>query len=593
MPVRVASTLRLESIKSRIIVLALLATVIPYVGMAWFTYAQNKSAITIEVEEELRTLSSQAAREADIWMRQRIYDLGVFANSSAVVGNVRIATDSTEAADGARGLVRDYLESVRQRVRGYDELRIVDTLSQVVASSGDDTVDPTLPEGWLAAHQDNRPALGEPYRSASFRSDLISVGVPIRSPTGQLLGGFFATLNLEAMGTVLGAYSPGETGSLYVVTRASKRVFGSQGTAGSTDTTSMDAAARARIVEQLMAEGSPALTYVGDSGSEVTGAARSVGDLGWSVVAEVPASEPYQRIVRLRNLTLFGVSAMLLVVGLVAYRVGHLIVRPLDRLMEGAAGVARGDLAVDLPVMGRGEVGVLTEVFNHMVARLRSTREQLEQLLVTDGLTGLFNRRHLMTLLADEMHRCHRNERPFSILMIDVDHFKKFNDTYGHLAGDEALTTVASVLTDCTRQVDRVARYGVDHGGFGVDGLHAPGRPRCPLRGGRVRGAPSEHGASTEKVGKVKASVTVSTGVAELPAHSEDPGELMAAADAALYKAKRGGRDRIVSAVTPETASTPRKTGAERRAKASTPKEKAKARTAKKASPRKKAGTPK
>ena len=430
---RLASALRLESIKSRIIVLALLATVIPYAGMAWFTYAQNKSAITIEIEEQLRTLSSQAAREADIWMRQRIYDLGVFANSSAIIGNVRVATSPDEAAEEARGHVRDYLESVRQRVRGYDELRIVDTLSQVVASSGDDTIDPTLPEGWLDQLHEDRPALGEPYRSTAFPRDLISVGVPIRSPSGELLGGFFATLNLQAMGTVLGAYSPGETGSLYVVTRGGERVFGSQGTEGFPDTTSMDAASRGRVVEQLMAEGSPILTYVGDSRAEVTGAARSVGDLGWSVVAEIPASEPYQRIVRLRNLTLFGVSAMLLVVGLVAYRVGHLIVRPLDRLMEGAAGVARGDLAVDLPVIGRGEVGVLTEVFNNMVARLRSGREQLEQLLVTDALTGLYNRRHLMTLLADEMHRSHRDERPFTILMIDVDHFKKFNDTHGHL----------------------------------------------------------------------------------------------------------------------------------------------------------------
>ena len=98
---RLASALRLESIKSRIIVLALLTTVIPYAGMAWFTYAQNKSAITIEIEEQLRTLSSQAAREADIWMRQRIYDLGVFANSSAIIGNVRVATSPDEAAEEA------------------------------------------------------------------------------------------------------------------------------------------------------------------------------------------------------------------------------------------------------------------------------------------------------------------------------------------------------------------------------------------------------------------------------------------------------------------------------------------------------------
>ena len=87
------SALRLESIKSRIIVLALLATSIPYAGMAWFTYAQNRTAITIAVSEELRTFSSQAAREADLWLKQRVYDLGVFATSSAVIENMRIATE--------------------------------------------------------------------------------------------------------------------------------------------------------------------------------------------------------------------------------------------------------------------------------------------------------------------------------------------------------------------------------------------------------------------------------------------------------------------------------------------------------------------
>ena len=168
--------------------------------------------------------------------------------------------------------------------------------------------------------------------------------------------------------------------------------------------------------------------------------------------------------------------------------------------------------------------------------------------------------------------------------------------------GDEALTLVASVLLDSTRQVDRVARYGGEE--FVVL------LPNTDLEGGvqaaeRIR---AKLAKKTIDVGKVKASVTVSTGVAELPAHGEDPGELMAAADAALYRAKRSGRDRIVSAVTPEKAGTPRKTGAARRAKASSPKKagatnskkvkastpkKAKASTPKKASARKKVGTPK
>ena len=575
----IVSALRLESIKSRIIVLALLATSIPYAGMAWFTYAQNRSAITIAVSEELRTFSSQAAREADLWLKQRVYDLGVFATSSAVIENVRIATElDHEASEEARGLVRDYLESVEQRVRGYDGLRIVDTEALVVAATGTTeglTLDPDLPEGWLDAFREDRPALGEPRRGSNLPGDGISVGVPIRSSGGDLLGGLFATLNLQPMGTVLAVYSPGENGSVYVVTTASERILGGQMT-----TESMGTVAREQVVGELIALGGSSLTYVGDSGEEVTGAARPVGDLGWAVVAEVPAREPYERIVRLRNTTLFGVSVMLLVVGLVAYRVGHLIVRPLDRLTEGATEVAGGDLAVDLPVGGGGEVGILTEVFNEMVARLRSSREQLEELLVTDALTGLFNRRHLMVLLADEMHRCHRDERPFTILMIDVDRFKEFNDTHGHMAGDEALTVVASVLKASTRQVDRIARYGGEEFVALLPTTDLEGAVRAAER---IR---ANLAKKTIRVGGVKATVTVSTGVAELPSHGEDPNALMAAADAALYQAKRAGRDRIVVAGMPETANARKE--AEPVGKASQQK---KASPRKKASSRKKVGT--
>ena len=273
------SALRLESIKSRIIVLALLATSIPYAGMAWFTYAQNRTAITIAVSEELRTFSSQAAREADLWLKQRVYDLGVFATSSAVIENVRIATElDNEAPEEARGLVRDYLESVEQRVRGYDGLRIVDVESLVVAATGTTEgvmLDLDLPEGWLDAFREDRPALGEPRRGSNLPGDGISVGVPIRSSGGDLLGGLFATLNLQPMGTVLAVYSPGENGSVYVVTTASERVLGGQMT-----TESMGTVAREQVVGELIALGGSSLTYVGDSGEEVTGAARPVGDLG-------------------------------------------------------------------------------------------------------------------------------------------------------------------------------------------------------------------------------------------------------------------------------------------------------------------------
>src|SRR5205807_3286879 len=85
---------------------------------------------------------------------------------------------------------------------------------------------------------------------------------------------------------------------------------------------------------------------------------------------------------------------------------------------------------------------------------------ELERLSVTDALTGLYNRRHLMETLSSEAQRSRRLRRPFSVLLADVDHFKQYNDTHGHIAGDAALTKIADILRKTTRAVEIGARYG-------------------------------------------------------------------------------------------------------------------------------------
>src|SRR5204863_187155 len=125
-----------------------------------------------------------------------------------------------------------------------------------------------------------------------------------------------------------------------------------------------------------------------------------------------------------------------------------------------AATVAAGDLEVDLPATKGGEVGYLTEVFNDMVTRVRKSRLALERLSVTDPLTGLDNRRRIKEALQKEVLRARRLKHTFAVVMADVDHFKAYNDTHGHPAGDEVLKTVATVLRETARDVDLVARYG-------------------------------------------------------------------------------------------------------------------------------------
>jgi len=292
--------------------------------------------------------------------------------------------------------------------------------------------------------------------------------------------------------------------------------------------------------------------YVDLVGTEVVGTLTDVPRLGWAVIAEIPRAEAYAQIADLRNSALLLLSVLLIVVGLIAYLLGLFIVRPLARLSVGAGAVASGDLSVDLPVTGRGEVAYLTETFNNMVGQLSQSREQLdevhetlrqsnrelEQLSVTDALTGLHNRRHIMETLEKEIQRAERQDRPLALLMLDVDRFKEYNDTHGHLAGDQVLIGMGSVLADATRDLDFCARYGGEE--FIVL------LPDCDLRG--AVDAAERLRARLAKDTFEGGAVTVSIGAAQYPGHGETPTEMIASADIALYEAKREGRDRVVPA---------------------------------------------
>jgi len=261
------------------------------------------------------------------------------------------------------------------------------------------------------------------------------------------------------------------------------------------------------------------------------------------VIAAIPRDAAFAQVTRLRNMTLLLLSVLLVVVGSLAYGLGALLVRPLDRLTQGAARVAGGDLTVDLPATAGGEIGYLTTVFNDMVARLRDSRQALERLTVTDVLTGVSNRRHLMTALDLELKRSVRHQHPCAVLMLDVDHFKQYNDTHGHLSGDAVLAGMGRLLKETLRTVDHAARYGGEE--FAVV------LPETSMEAGiraaeRIRARLAQEVFQTD--GGQTARITLSIGVAAYPDHGETGQALLGAADAALYQAKKKGRDRVVAA---------------------------------------------
>jgi len=170
-------------------------------------------------------------------------------------------------------------------------------------------------------------------------------------------------------------------------------------------------------------------------------------------------------------------------------------------------------------------------------------REALRTQSVRDALTGLYNRRYLEEVLEREVRRASRAAQSLGILMIDLDHFKKFNDTYGHDAGDAVLREIAVSLTKGIRAEDFVCRFGGEE--FVVI-LPTADLASSQARAERLRLKTKE--LTMLHQGRSMGMITISVGVAAFPEHGESPKELMAAADAALYEAKRGGRDQVVTA---------------------------------------------
>jgi diguanylate cyclase (GGDEF)-like protein len=183
--------------------------------------------------------------------------------------------------------------------------------------------------------------------------------------------------------------------------------------------------------------------------------------------------------------------------------------------------------------------------------KLGQTMAQLQQLATRDALTGLFNRREFQRALQEECDRSLRFDHPFSLVMLDIDHFKKLNDTYGHPAGDEVLKHVSSLMAGQSRAVDRVARYGGEE--FALMMVET-NRVAAKEAMERLCALLAETPCVIASSG-LTLPVTLSVGIAELPLDADSPTGLIAAADAALYAAKRAGRNRICLAErTPATA---------------------------------------
>lgn len=273
-------------------------------------------------------------------------------------------------------------------------------------------------------------------------------------------------------------------------------------------------------------------------------------------------------VVQLENLeqsTLLNSTVLTLVTIIMALMINIIITRKIISRINYAAEVADlisgGHRDVEVENSGHDEISRLLQSLHHMQTnirnterilhegeeKLRSQQSELEHLTKIDALTGVYNRRHLSEKIENEISRNNRYCANISVMMVDLDHFKNINDTYGHAAGDQILKIVSKLFKHSIRETDMVARYGGEE--FCIILVETP-LDEAMFVAEKIRAIIEE---ATLPMGDNQViDVTCSIGVAQYHRSMRNSETLIAKADEALYRAKREGRNRVVMCLPPK-----------------------------------------
>ena len=309
----------------------------------------------------------------------------------------------------------------------------------------------------------------------------------------------------------------------------------------------------------------PALgAYEDERGNRLLGLPQSIPASDWRLIAESEHTTAFAPAIAITNQIVIVDICVLILFTLVAYRIARALMAPINALSEGAQRIAAGnvDYQIPLPLNRSDELGQLTGAFNAMMAKIRSNHLEIEadrfrlaekndelqhaneilsQLSITDGLTKLHNHRYFQDNLTREIKRVSRTRAPLTLILLDIDDFKRLNDTHGHAAGDEVLVSLAAIMNESARESDLIARYGGEE--FVVlmpntdlaGAVHLAEKIRMAIEGTRLI-----IGENMKPV-----NVTISVGVALYGGNRRN---LFIEADKALYQAKAAGKNCVIIA---------------------------------------------
>jgi diguanylate cyclase (GGDEF)-like protein len=522
-----------------------------------------RSQATDRVQAEMVTLASNMAQKLDARMFERLRDVRNLA-SMEPLRNIWGISDNVQA--------RGVLEELQRSLPEYTWIGFASADGVVISSTGallegvsvaarpwfqnalkgitaEDVHDAKLLAGLLQPQANN-----EPFR-------FVDVAVPVSDGSGGIIGvigGHMSwTWAAAVRETVLATVEDASRTEIWVLGRDGKVLLGPEFGASPFGYDILERIERERQISfQQDADGGHMVAAVKAEGY------MDYPGLGWTVVARRPLDIALASARGLAvNILLVGLLVAL--VGMLAARlIIHRVTKPLCQLTENVDQIGRDPTATMVePRQASKDVLQLSFAIRSLLRRLDAANasqeeassraekarvlleenEALQVLADTDPLTGLLNKRAFRTIARDAMNVFRRHRRDIGVLIIDIDHFKKVNDSHGHLAGDAVLSAVGTLLLAEARNVDKIARFGGEE--FLVL-MRDTERQGPAVLAERIRERVAAASFQTPTGEDLR--ITVSVGSALARAKDRDIDDVIERADRALYQAKRGGRNRVM-----------------------------------------------
>ncbi len=524
---------KFTTIRFQVLGIVISSVLVPSFFGGWFASNRINDLLEDQVYDQIEVRTERLSGQLNDWLRNRSSDVQAYTVSYLLNEDLKKlqGNASAQEKEDSKKNITSYLTYLLEDNDFFSGIVIFDAAGSAIIKHP--------PDAWLVRD----PIQGLPQKGSSISEittgDVMRLVITQKMEPGRGLAPntFTALMRIEHLQDKIVELAP-EGSEVYLLD--------SEGNIKASNIELEGVAKTPGGALALVKQKGKRAVYRGLKGNEVIATTVQLEAPSWSVVFETSKKEALRPLVIFRRQILFMALALAGIFLLPALWLARALVLPLEELSRVSKQIKAGKSGLQVNRRVGGELGEFITTFNSMSTSLKDSmedvivqKEELRVLSITDPLTGKYNRRYIEDYLKRELDLAVRTKDPITILMIDLDHFKDYNDEYGHPAGDIALKQLGDILVQTVRKTDVVARYG------GEEWIICLSRTN---RAGGANIAEKLRKALESNVFQLKGietRITVSIGIASAPEDGIHYDAIVEAADTALYQAKERGRNQV------------------------------------------------